>query len=391
MENLYHYTSMQGFESIIKSQNIRMTRSDFMNDPNDCKVFYNIVKKYIKEKMEDIDIEHYLRNVGNKSKIFSNDVGELIKRYPLNEYLDFVYNHISMYVFSMTDRKDSLPMWNYYGNDGICIGFEKDAFLEKFSQNMCKTEFDFLAYTKVNYIDVDTELIDLPLDSLNDIQLLKKTDEGKVSFYENLLLECKKDDEKINLELFVESYIESYIVSINYLLRAPKEKKKTFEEFHKINSGKEFYHKMFLHNRDIKIKEMKFKSHIDIFMLILSAKYKPKTFENESETRIVLFNYDIVQDVDEQYTTIKYDFGSFMKPFIENKKDTEDKKDKEDKEDEEDEEDETWLSNEVKSIVLSPSTKRIPIENNKYKEIIRRFLNKDDSFNIESSKHDIRW
>lgn len=44
---------MQGFESIIKNQTIRMTRSDFMNDPNDCKVFYNIVKEYISKKNEE--------------------------------------------------------------------------------------------------------------------------------------------------------------------------------------------------------------------------------------------------------------------------------------------------------------------------------------------------
>ena len=384
MENLYHYTSMQGFESIIKNQTIRMTRSDFMNDPNDCKVYYNIVKKYINKKMKNIDVEYYLRNVNDKNKIFLEDVSRLINDYPLNGYLDFVYNHISMYVFSMTDCKDSLPMWNYYGNDGICMGFEKESLLVNFAQKMCKTEYDFLAYTKVNYINVNTKLKDLPLKSLTDIQLLKKMSEGKVTPYKNLLRESKTDDENVNLEHFAESYIESYIVTINYLLRDPKERNEIFKELNEIELDEKlrkekFYKKIFSHNRDIEKPELMFKSHIDIFMLILSAKYKPKTFENESETRIVFFNYDIAQDVDEQYTTIKYDFGSFMKPFVDHIQDEKDKKD------------ETWLSNEVKSIILSPSTKRIPIENNKYKEIIRRFLNKDDSFNIESSKHDIRW
>lgn len=377
MENLYHYTSMQGFESIIKNQTIRMTRSDFMNDPNDCKVFYNIVKEYISKKMKNIDVKFYLRHVKNTEKIYPSDVDELIKRYPLDDYLQYVYNNISLYIFSLSDCKDSLPMWNYYGNDGICMGFEKESFLLNFAQKVCKGKYDFLAYTKVNYIDINKELMDLPLNSLTDVQLFKQTSQNKSSFYEILLHEYKKDNENINLELFVESYIESYIVSINFLLRDPKEEHQIFEEFYEITSPEGFFNKIFVENRAlIEKKGMSFKSHIDIFMLILSAKYKPKTFENESETRIVFFNYDIPQKVDEKYATFVYNFGSFIKPFIESEFAYKDN---------------FPLSNEVKSIILSPSTKRIPIDENTYKKIICKFLRKDDSFNIEISKHDIRW
>lgn len=377
MGKLYHYTSMQGFESIIKNQSIRMTRSDFMNDPYDCKVFYKIVKKHIEEKMKDIEVEYYLRNVRNKSKKFPKDVNDLIKKYPLNKYLEFVYNHISLYIFSMTDCKDSLPMWNYYGNDGICFGVNEELFLKKFTQEICKQEFDFLAYTKVNYIDIDEKLKDLPLNSLTDIQLFKSSNDDKSSFYEKLLHENKKDDDNIDLELFIESYIESYIVSINYLLREPINENKSFEEFYEINSIDKFYEKIFLENRKLMTKEdMSFKSLIDIFMLILSAKYKPKTFENESETRVVFFNYNIPQKVKEEYAAIKYDFGSFIKPFI--KCDFSSK-------------DECPLSDEIESIILSPAANRIPIDENTYKGIIRKFLKKDDSFNVEISKHDIRW
>ena len=46
----YHYTSISGFEAILKSGSLRMTRSDFMNDPNDCRVFLDVVKKHIESK-----------------------------------------------------------------------------------------------------------------------------------------------------------------------------------------------------------------------------------------------------------------------------------------------------------------------------------------------------
>ena len=47
MGKFYHYTTTQGFESIIKNKCIRMTRSDFLNDPHDCRVFFDIVEAYI--------------------------------------------------------------------------------------------------------------------------------------------------------------------------------------------------------------------------------------------------------------------------------------------------------------------------------------------------------
>ena len=46
----YHYTGISGFEAILKSGSLRMTRPDFMNDPNDCRVFLDVVKKYIESK-----------------------------------------------------------------------------------------------------------------------------------------------------------------------------------------------------------------------------------------------------------------------------------------------------------------------------------------------------
>ena len=35
----YHYTSISGFEAILKSGSLRMTRSDFMNDPTTAVCF----------------------------------------------------------------------------------------------------------------------------------------------------------------------------------------------------------------------------------------------------------------------------------------------------------------------------------------------------------------
>ena len=45
MINLYHYTSVDGFEGIVKNNSIRMTKSEFLNDPYDCHLFVKLVEK----------------------------------------------------------------------------------------------------------------------------------------------------------------------------------------------------------------------------------------------------------------------------------------------------------------------------------------------------------
>ena len=52
MEKLYHYTSVGGFEGIIKNNSIRMTRSEFLNDPYDCHLFVKLVEKYLDSNEE---------------------------------------------------------------------------------------------------------------------------------------------------------------------------------------------------------------------------------------------------------------------------------------------------------------------------------------------------
>ncbi len=44
---IYHYTSIDGFHSIISNKKLRLTRSEFLNDPSDCKVLTTLIKAYL--------------------------------------------------------------------------------------------------------------------------------------------------------------------------------------------------------------------------------------------------------------------------------------------------------------------------------------------------------
>ena len=43
---LAHYTSVDGFNGIVTSDTLRMTRSEFMNDPSDCKMLGTLIEQY---------------------------------------------------------------------------------------------------------------------------------------------------------------------------------------------------------------------------------------------------------------------------------------------------------------------------------------------------------
>lgn len=108
----YHYTSISGFEAILKSGSLRMTRSDFMNDPNDCRVFLDVVKKHIESK----PLERFVMEGGLN---YQAATLEIAKKCPVFEYLEFILQNIPIYILSLTSENDSLPMWNYYGGEGV--------------------------------------------------------------------------------------------------------------------------------------------------------------------------------------------------------------------------------------------------------------------------------
>lgn len=361
MGNLYHYTSMQGFESIIKNQTIRMTRSDFMNDPNDCCAFFNIVEKHI-EKISYEKLSEGL-NLSNKS----TKVLEIVKKYPPMDYLRFLVENIPIYVLSLTIEQDSLSMWNYYGKDGIQIIFGANNLLQIISEELVKKEYDYIISTKVDYIDLNAEIKNIKVHSFNDFKVLNYSvsDNKPIDYQHNI-----KHFTNENLEFFIESFVTSYINTVAYSLS-------------KANNKIEFFKEVFERNRNIinTKADLKFKADIDLYMLILATHLKSDAFKYENETRIAYFNYDLENDnlKEENYSLSNYYFGTVMKPNIECKSDSFKKN----------------FFNMINGVTLSPFTRKIPFDIDKYKRIICDFINKNGGNlkkeSIKLSNLNIRW
>jgi len=104
-QQLYHYTSLNTFQDIIRTNTLRATSIYMMNDPNELK----------------LDYEPFLERV--------------FKSIVVDKKFIHMYNNIYMFPafsFSLTEREDDMYFWDKYGDKhrGIRIGFTPQNFID---------------------------------------------------------------------------------------------------------------------------------------------------------------------------------------------------------------------------------------------------------------------
>ena len=222
MGNLYHYTSVDGFEGIIKNNQIRMTKSEFLNDPYDCHLLVKLIEKYLENHQDDID------NAISILPGYKDEVKELYENRgcDLIQYIEFVQKNIGLYVMSLTHNNDALSMWNYYGHGGMQLEFEVDK-LTRILRDTFDSEREFLTESKVIYanMDLDVEEISVP-DFSNFVLMNKESDNIFIDHYafirENSQYQADQLYSTTNLGQFIKTYIKGYVASLHYLLSINK-------------------------------------------------------------------------------------------------------------------------------------------------------------------------
>jgi hypothetical protein len=96
---IYHYTSAEGFRGIVTSGEIWLTNAAFVNDPTECKLFWDEAVSFLLRRGR-------LRNQYVERLLVEH------KRPPNDTY----------YLASFSRKPDFLPQYRAYGN--ICIGFD---------------------------------------------------------------------------------------------------------------------------------------------------------------------------------------------------------------------------------------------------------------------------
>lgn len=376
-EIMYHYTDVDGFYGIISGQSIRMTQSDYLNDPYDSHLFITLVKEYLaRNKTLVEDRINRLEKATPDQKV---DIKKIYDRCDLISYMNYIHGHVSLYVLSLTKSDDDMTMWNHYGKGGMQLAFSVKDLLESLVQTFnprCGDEF--LADADVIYTDARSDIRDININNFSTFKLFDSNGIEETVFNKHQKIINRQSpwitDQLYgtnNLVTFIDSYLNSYIHSLHYLLS-------------EVNGGisiespeVEVCSKVFTNVLSLDNKLL-WKHDLSLYMLMLSALIKNNTYEHEREHRIVYFQYtDDAKAIDKKYVVRHLEIGDFIRPYVEFANGNRD-----------------MLRNSLKGIKLSPYTRNLPINREIYLNTLRDFVGKygfGPDIDITDSEHYYRW
>ncbi len=371
MKDIYHYTSVGGFKGMIENNSIRMTKSDFLNDPTDCQLFITLIEKYLdtnKQKYSEV-----LLSIGKNAE----EVRQLYeeKQCDLLQYIEYIHRHISLYVLSLTQVDDGMNMWNYYGQGGMQLHFSMDKLIESLKQTFV-SEKEFLTATDVIYANAEHDVSKINVPNFEEIALINRDSDNIFNDHNSFIKE--KSNYEVNqlysiksLDTYIDTYLKSYLHTLSHLIKGGEITISTKPE--------EVFEKVF--NNDLKLNNFLIWKHdLSLYMLVLSALIKSDTYEYENEYRIVYFEYNTSLDKTkkEEYMVKHITSGDFICPYITFERES----------------NEAFLQDILKEVTVSPATKNLPINDSSYLETLKRYIMSkkfSDDVNVKFSKHTIRW
>ncbi len=107
-EYITHYTTFEGFKSIIENKEFWFTRADYLNDISEGEYFANLYKEIVNEYQKEKAVSHSLLSFLKKDNIVWGKINGKRKK--------------ENYICSFSSDKNSLPMWNYYSKSNKTQG-----------------------------------------------------------------------------------------------------------------------------------------------------------------------------------------------------------------------------------------------------------------------------
>jgi hypothetical protein len=193
--SIYHYTNIDSLKSIFINKQLRASNSMFLND-----------------KLEVIHLRKLVR-------IIAAEVSNSLSKADQAEFTNFVeglfYHTIrilskSIFILSFSLKYDSLPLWNNFSkNDGYCLGFHFDKFINNFRKDNIKKILKPLPDTEINI-----EILAL----FNNVIYEEDLKKSRLGEYVKLLFKIKHEsEEKMPQELIdIISLIALQILFIGY-------------------------------------------------------------------------------------------------------------------------------------------------------------------------------
>lgn len=130
-QTLYHYTTFDCLKNIIESKELWMTEYRYLNDASEVSYALKILALLIQEA-----------SVSSNNSLFWQRFSDT--------FLNNAANKLNIYVASFCERKNYLPAWRWYANDGkgFSIGFRGNFFTD-YRKNSYGQGYK---YEKIKYI-----------------------------------------------------------------------------------------------------------------------------------------------------------------------------------------------------------------------------------------------
>jgi hypothetical protein len=107
--SLYHYTNMEALINILKTNTLWATDCKYLNDLSETKTMDKIYNELL--ETEDKDLNDYITEIKERRD---------------QEGVD---NKKQTYFISFTTEKDSIALWNYFGENGVALEFDVSGIL----------------------------------------------------------------------------------------------------------------------------------------------------------------------------------------------------------------------------------------------------------------------
>lgn len=274
-----HYTSPFGLEGILKSMSIRFTEFSVLNDGSEGEMIYDCIEFCLEKLKNKLSREFYEAVAG---AILSDK-----NYFKWTKYIEpTTYNY---FVACFCEKKDSLPMWNYYTKTKDSLGYSIVFDFKTIFDNLILNKYDFLdmACFKVNYNYVSqSDIISKFLSRTNEYWMNTKS----LKYKGQLINEFNNFIEYLKLCFKNDGFVSED--EVRFVIRIENE---IFKEKIKFDNGKEMIKLQYSNGIYKPYIDLEFGEPNAIKEIVVSPTIRDNASKNSVE--FLLEKYDVEADV----------------------------------------------------------------------------------------------
>ncbi|MCT2908953.1 DUF2971 domain-containing protein [Schleiferilactobacillus harbinensis] len=361
-----HYTTVEAFRAIIRTRILRLTRTEFLNDPNDTQVWSHFMQKFVNANQQRI--------AQTVNAIAGDDGPQLLQLYwhaPIEGFMTFMQQRIKLYVMALSTDEDAIPMWNYYGYGGMEMSLDLNGFMQDLQGQLRPGSHEYIGASRVIYVDSHANITKAHIAS--DFQDFLLADTNNLDLFtadrEALAARHQPTDvfERTDLGQYIDDFIESYIWSLRYLA-------KTQRVIGITTTPAEIYTRLFENDTSAR-GEYAWKKDLLLLFVMLTAAMKSDSYSYEKEYRVFYFDASLSETPQKQenFDIQALSGQKYLRPYVELAVPN--------------------LANYLTRVTLSPQTQNLPVDVPVYLDVIQSLLRQYgfQHVTVASSQQQIRW